>query len=80
MVTNEEMWTIAWKSRQAPSLHAQIQIKSNQLMNATCVLCSRLAESLRVRLHAAPFVSKNFKQFASQLKKYPHLLFLTLHG
>ncbi|ELR23010.1 nucleic acid methylase [Acanthamoeba castellanii str. Neff] len=43
MVTNEEMWTIAWK----------------------------LAESLRVRLHAAPFVSKNFKQFASQLKKLP---------
>jgi hypothetical protein len=32
----------------------------------------RLAESLRVRLHAAPFVSKNFKQFASQLKKCRH--------
>ncbi len=34
MVTNEEMWTIAWKSRQAPSLHAQTQIESIKLMNA----------------------------------------------
>src|SRR3989344_4450114 len=38
MVTNEEMWTIAWKSRQAPSLHTQTQIESS-LMNAhVCAL------------------------------------------
>jgi hypothetical protein len=42
MVTNEEMWTIAWKSRQATSSHhIHSQLQTNQLMHAT-IVCALL--------------------------------------